>query len=211
MSDIIEVIEPSVEIYPDKYGTDILRAIEFAGRTCYKSEERITEDSAEKFVRAILKRGHLSVIEHEKLTARVICDRGVTHEIVRHRIASYSQESTRYVNYSGQKMKFIKPCFWEEDDDKYIEWFKFMERCAITYNGLIVMGATPQEARSVLPNSLKTEIVITYNLREWRHFFSMRCAKAAHPQMRQVADMLLEQISEEVPVIFEDQVKEFLS
>jgi len=210
----MKIIKPSVKliwITPNP-----LQRIEEAGRTCYKSESRITKDSAEKFVRMILKRGHESVLEHAVASMRFICDRGVTHELVRHRIASYSQESTRYCNYSGKDIEFIKPIFWSDEmregsehgltyiNDKYAFWEAAMEDSEKAYNYLIEQGATPQEARSVLPNSLKTEIVVTMNFREWRHFFKLRCAKTAHPQMQEVANMALEIFKKEVPVIVED-------
>lgn len=200
----IEIIEPSVILYQDKNSEDILISIERAGRTCYKSEDKITPSSAKEFVKAILKRGHESVIEHEKVTVRVICDRGVTHEIVRHRIGSYSQESTRYVNYMNKPMQFIKPCFWCKESINYGVWKQSITLSAMAYEALINDKASPQEARSVLPNSLKTEIVITYNLREWRYFFKLRCSKAAHPQMRQVANLILKEMKAYLPEIFED-------
>lgn len=182
--------------------------IERAGRTCYKSENKITEGSAEDFIRNIIKRGHETVIEHVSITARVICDRGVTHEIVRHRLASYSQESTRYCNYSsdkfGNEITVIKPCFWEETDPKYITWKYAAQVAERVYFDLLNAGATPQEARSVLPNSLKTEIVMTMNLREWRHFFKLRCSSAAHPQMREVANILFNEFKEKYPLFVED-------
>ena len=182
--------------------------IERAGRTCYKSENKIAEGSAEDFIRNIIKRGHETVIEHVSITARVICDRGVTHEIVRHRLASYSQESTRYCNYSsdkfGNEITVIKPCFWEETDPKYVTWMSAMQVAGRAYFDLLNAGATPQEARSVLPNSLKTEIVMTMNFREWRHFFKLRCSSAAHPQMREVANILLNEFKEKYPLFVED-------
>lgn len=203
----MKIIEPSFEIVPVN-GEEILKNIERAGRTCYKSEDKITADSARKFVAAIIKSGHESVIEHEKVTARIICDRGVTHEIVRHRIASYSQESTRYCNYGndkfGNELTFIKPCFWKEDDPKYMTWKYAMKNAEQAYMDLIRLGATPQEARSVLPNSLKTEIVVTMNLREWRHFFKLRTSPAAHPQIREVAIPMLERFKEIIPIVFAD-------
>lgn len=203
----MKIIEPSFEIVPVN-GEEILKNIERAGRTCYKSEDKITADSARKFVAAIIKSGHESVIEHEKVTARIICDRGVTHEIVRHRIASYSQESTRYCNYGndkfGNELTFIKPCFWKEDDPKYMTWKYAMKNAEQAYMDLIRLGATPQEARSVLPNSLKTEIVVTMNLREWRHFFKLRTSPAAHPQIREVAIPILERFKEIIPIVFDD-------
>ena len=148
------------------------------------------------------------MIEHEKISVRVVCDRGVSHEIVRHRIASYSQESTRYCNYSkekfGKELTFIKPVFWEEDSKEYQLWKNLMKKTEASYNELIEMGAAPQEARSILPNSLKTEIVITMNLREWRHFFRLRTSKKAHPQMRQIRRMILEYFKENIPAVFDD-------
>ncbi len=208
----MKVIEPSFVMEDLVDGIEMLKKIEKAGRVCYKSEEKITDESAIKFVKNIIKNGHESVIEHEKITVKLICDRGVSHEIVRHRIASYSQESTRYCNYYadkfGNELTFIKPYFWQEDSEKYIIWRESMECAEKSYIKLIALGAKPQEARSVLPNSLKTEIVITMNLREWRHFFKLRAANAAHPQMRQIAIPLLRKFQELIPVIFDDLIAE---
>ncbi len=200
----MEIVKPYFIIEDNVDGEQILRNLERYGRTCYKSEDKITPDSARKFVVSILASGHESVIEHEKVTVRVICDRGVTHEIVRHRIASYSQESTRYCNYKSRGIQVIEPFFFVGDDPKYQIWLKAMHACEEAYNALIEAGATPQEARSVLPNSLKTEIVITYNLREWRLFFKQRCSKRAHPQMREVTIPLLREFQLRIPVIFDD-------
>lgn len=204
----MKVIPPSCELMDCPDGAAILQKIELAGRVCYKSEAKITPDSAEGFVRRILSNGHESVLEHEKLTVRIICDRGVTHELVRHRIASYSQESTRYCNYSLNKyeneLTFIRPFFWNGDPEKFRIWEEAMAAAERSYLELIAKGATPQEARSVLPNSLKTEIVVTMDLREWRHFFKLRTAPGAHPQMREVAVPLLKKFQEVVPVVFED-------
>lgn len=207
--------KPSVEILSTEPYQDMLRRVERIGRVCYKSEDRIEEGSAEKFIRGILRRGHESVIEHGSITVKFICDRGVTHEIVRHRIASYSQESTRYCNYVKEKFGRQITCIDlstgfhydlnnEMDRRKYEVWQEAMENAERSYFQLIQLGATPQEARSVLPNSLKTELVATMNLREWRHFFRMRADAAAHPQCREVAQMLLERFAKEYPVFFED-------
>ena len=186
----------------------MLKRLERAGRVCYKSEDKITQGSAETFLANIIKRGHESVLEHEKITVSLICDRGVTHELVRHRIASYSQESTRYCNYMGEKfgreLTFIKPCFWAEDDPKYAVWKEQMAQLEETYQRLLEAGASPQEARSILPNSLKTEIVVTMNLREWRHFLRLRSSKRAHPQIAEIASALLEEFSARYPVFFAD-------
>lgn len=204
----MKIIEPSVELINAPDYKTLLTTIEAAGRTCYKSEDKITDGSAEKFVRGIIKRGHEAVIEHGSLTVRFICDRGVSHEIVRHRLAAFCQESTRYCNYGkgkfGEEITVIEPCFWPEGSDLYWAWKNaclISEQC---YFSLLKSGATPQEARSVLPNSLKTEVVMTANIREWRHFCRMRCPVAAHPDMRVVANMLLTLLKQTYPVFFED-------
>lgn len=206
----MKLIQPYVSIEGTIDGKDILKKIERIGRVCYKSEENITNTSAEKFIKNILNRGHESVIEHISISVRVVCDRGVTHEIVRHRLASYSQESTRYCNYSKDKfsneLTFIdpSPCLWDASSPNYKIWKDSMQYCENQYLKLIENGAKPQEARSILPNSLKTEIVMTMNLREWRHFFALRTSAAAHPQMRQVAVMILEEFQKNIPIIFDD-------
>ena len=207
--------KPAVEVLrADRY-EEMLRRIERIGRVCYKSEDKIEDGSAEKFIRGIIRRGHESVIEHESLTVKFICDRGVTHEIVRHRIASYCQESTRYCNYGKEKFGSQITCIdlatgfqydldSETDRKKYDVWRRAMENAEASYFQMIELGATPQEARSVLPNSLKTELVVTMNLREWRHFFRLRADAAAHPQCREVARMLLERFAGDYPVFFAD-------
>lgn len=204
----MKIIEPKVILEDEVNGQEILKKIEKIGRVCYKSENNITEESSEKFVRNIIKSGHESVIEHESISLRIICDRGVTHEIVRHRVASYSQESTRYCNYNsdkfGSELTFIKPCFWNEEDEGYKVWLSSMKVIEDNYIKLINSGSKPQEARSILPNSIKTEIVMTMNLREWRHFLKLRTDKAAHPQMREVAIQILDMFKEKIPVIFDD-------
>ncbi|MCC8013943.1 MAG: FAD-dependent thymidylate synthase [Eubacterium sp.] len=204
----MKVIKPYYVIEDEIDSKKIMGAVEKAGRTCYKSEAGIKDGSAERFIASIIKRGHESVLEHEKITVRFICDRGVTHEIVRHRVASYSQESTRYCNYSGDKfgneLTFIKPCFWNEADEGYKLWAETMAFIEKKYFELIEAGASPEQARDILPNSLKTEIVVTMNLREWRHFFKLRTEKAAHPQIREVAAPLLEELKEKLPVVFGD-------
>lgn len=208
----MKIIEPFYVIEEELNAEKIMATIERAGRTCYKSEHNISDGSAERFISNILKRGHESVIEHEKITVRFVCDRGVTHELVRHRIASYSQESTRYCNYSndkfGNELTFIKPCFWDEntEDDKAKMdlWKESMAEIEKQYNKLIELGAKPEEARSILPNSLKTEIVVTMNMRSWRNFFRLRTSERAHPQIRQISNMLLAELKEKLPVLFGD-------
>lgn len=208
-------VKPEIEVLSSTEYKEMLSRIERIGRVCYKSENRIEEGSAEKFIGGIIRRGHESVIEHESLTVRVICDRGVTHEIVRHRLASYSQESTRYCNYSSDKFSNQISCIDiatgfhydlnnENDLQKYQVWTKAMEAAEKYYFELLSLGARPEEARSVLPNSLKTELIMTMNLREWRHFFRLRTSRRAHPQIIEVASAILEKFKERYPLFFED-------
>lgn len=211
------LVKPSFEILDEIDGEKILRSIERAGRTCYKSEDRITEWSARKFVEMLIRRGHESVLEHEKVSVRIVCDRGVSHEIVRHRLASYSQESTRYCDYAGGHITFVIPPWTtygegfysndthiSTDDHAGMMWAKNCLECESLYSRLRESGWSPEKARSVLPNSLKTEIVMTANLREWRHFFKLRASTAAHPQMQEIAYPLLKKMRELVPVVFDD-------
>lgn len=204
----MKIIKPYFDFLDEVDGGRILRNIESYGRTCYKSEDLITDTSAIAFAMKILKRGHESVIEHEKITARIVCDRGVSHEIVRHRLASYSQESTRYCNYQkdkfGSELTFIKPVFWKEGSPEFVLWSEVMQKIEKEYMRLIDMGAAPQEARSILPNSLKTEVIMTMNLREWRHFLRLRTSEAAHPQMREITRPMLDAFKAKIPVLFDD-------
>jgi len=183
--------------------TEALERIEVAGRTCYKSEDKITKDSAEKFVKAIMSRGHESVIEHVNASVRFITNRGVTHELVRHRLCAFSQESTRYVRYND--VEFIKPVWWGASTTRTQNFF--LDACATaedSYNQLIQLGWRAEQAREVLPNALKTEIVVTANLREWRHIFKLRTSKAAHPQIRALMLSCLKGFQEVIPVLFDD-------
>ena len=203
-------------------GIEELKHIEEIGRVCYKSEGKITEDgeSAKKFVKMLIDRGHEAMIEHSSLSVKFVVDRGVSHELVRHRIASFAQESTRYVNYSlekfGNEINVIdirngidldnKMKNMDSDTISAImnEWFLAMEDAEKHYMKMIELGSTPQIARSVLPNSTKTEITITANYREWRNFFKLRVPNTAHPQMREVTIPLLKELKRRLPIIFDD-------
>jgi len=209
----MKVIEPGYQILSPINGTE-LQLIERAGRTCYKSEDKITDESAKQFVAGLIKRQHEAMLEHSSLSIRFICDRGVSHELVRHRIASFAQESTRYCNYSkdkfGNELTFIRPFFWDKDSFEYSRWLEVCKKAEDEYCRLMSQpGCTPQEARSILPNSIKTEVVMTTNYREWRHFFKLRAARAtgpAHPQMEQITRPLLEELKTLIPVVFDDIV-----
>ncbi len=202
----MKIIEQSAKIITDINTENVYKFLESIGRVCYKSNDKITTGSAEKFIDAIVKSGHESVIEHFNISIFIICDRGVSHEIVRHRLASYSQESTRYCNYSkekfGNELTFIKPCFWNENSKEYKIWKETMGYIEAVYLQLIGNGASPEEARSVLPNSLKTELTMTANLREWRHFLQLRTSEKAHPQMREVANIIKSLLNSKLPIIF---------
>ena len=204
----MRIIKPYTEILDDINGQDIIKKIELCGRVCYKSEGKIEENSAEKFVAGIIKRGHEAVLEHASVTVRFIVDRGVSHEIVRHRLASYCQESTRYCNYMkddfGSEITVIKPFFLEPSSVGWNHWKYSCIEAEQEYFNLLEWGCTPQEARTVLPNSLKTELIMTADLREWRHFFKLRTPETAHPQMREVARPLLDKFKILIPVIFDD-------
>jgi thymidylate synthase (FAD) len=198
----MKIIQPKV-IIENQDWTSLLKKIETKGRVCYKSEDRITGDSAEKFIGILVRLGHLSVLEHEKISAKFLVDRGVSHEIVRHRLASYSQESTRYCNYGAGEVVFIEPFFLPKNTSAYDVWYNACLKSELSYKDLTnVLDCSPQEARTVLNNSLKTELWMTANIREWLHFFSLRTAKPAHPQMRQVAIPLLLKMQELLPSIF---------
>lgn len=234
----MKLIKPDTEILTSVDGNEVLKTIESVARTCYKSEDLITDDSAKKLVANLLKSGHEAMIEFYDVTVKFVCDRGVSHELVRHRVASYAQESTRYCNYSkdkfGNELTFIIPCWLTElEEGPYAErdgfWIhpatmetrkgyigdasdKFVRSLCESeelYLDLIKLNWSPQEARSVLPNALKTEINVKMNLREWRHFFSLRCAPAAHPQMRELTIPLLEKMHSLIPVIFDDLYEKY--
>lgn len=212
----MKIIEPGYEIMTPINREEILKHIEKCGRTCYKSENKITDESAAKMARTLIKNGHEAMIEHFSITVKFICDRGVSHEIVRHRLASFAQESTRYCNYSkddfGTEITVIKPMFLEEGTTGFNYWASACRVAEIAYFDLLNWGCTPQEARSVLPNSLKTEVVVTTNLREWRHFFNLRALGTTgkpHPQMKELALPLLNEFKQALPEFFDDlEVKE---
>ena len=210
------LIKPSYSILGimDGFG-GATKLIEYAGRTCYKSEDKITTESAKQFVKMIKSRGHYSVLEHSCLTVKFVIDRGVSHELVRHRLCAFSQESTRYCNYKGG-VTFVIPPWIKVNEGNYTGymyadqdtehpaflWLYHMWKTERVYIDMLESGWSPQQARSVLPNSLKTEIVVTANFREWLHIFNLRCSPAAHPQMREIMIPLQSDMQESFPEIF---------
>lgn len=204
----MKIIKPGFEFMTPIDGQAIMEHLEQCGRVCYKSEGKIAEGSAEKFLANIVKRGHEAVLEHYSFTVKFIVDRGVSHEIVRHRLASYCQESTRYCNYSkgsfGGEITVIEPTYLATGIKGWRHWAESCMEAERAYFELLDWGCTPQEARAVLPNSLKTEVVMTANIREWRHFLRLRTSPAAHPQIREVTVPLLHELQRLVPVLFDD-------
>lgn len=220
-------INSSVKLEDEINSKQILQKIEKACRTCYQSLDLIQEGSAEKLIKSCIDRGHESILEHAVITYRVICDRGVSHEWVRHRIASYSQESTRYCNYNKGKfnseLTFIYP-YWHKDlppinEFRYdeltkdqqikLDWWSILNSSCrdieMHYRMLIERGAAPEAARAILPNCLKTEIVCTMNIRELRNFFKLRTTKFAHPDIRKLAIELLSLLRQNgLGVLFND-------
>lgn len=207
----MKAIKPYTQIYLDFDGQKIIEKIEAVARTCYKSEGKIKEGSAEKMVKSLVNSGHFAMIEHASVTVKFVCDRGVSHELVRHRLASFAQESTRYCNYSkddfGSEITFIIPEYISYGSEGFKIWKEQMKSAEKTYFDLLNFGLSPQEARAVLPNSTKTEIIMTANLREWLHFFKLRVegtTGTSHPQMLEVAVPLLQDMQKLIPVIFDD-------
>ena len=230
----MKIIKPYYEIL--SITPNALELIELAYRNCYKSEYKIEPGSAEELIRNCMKLNHTSPLEHASVTVRFVCDRGISHELVRHRLASYSQESSRYCNYSKDKfdnqITVILPIGFDErladteypygfinsiDFDVYQsiteteqeDWLLACEYAEARYLSMIKRGTKPEIARNVLPNSLKTEVVMTCNLRELKHVFRMRCQKAAHPQIREIMLPLLKELHEKIPVVFDEEFEMF--
>ena len=202
----MKIIKQSHNILDDINEVEILKRIEKIARVCYKSEGNTTENSCFKFVKMLVDKGHHAMLEHCSLSVKFITDRGVSHELVRHRIASYAQESQRYCNYLkndfGAEITVIKPVYLVQGTQPYNAWFNACVLSEASYFDLLKIGLTAQEARNVLLNSTKTEIVVTANLREWMTILKLRTSEQAHPQMRDLMKPLLKELQEKLPVIF---------
>ena len=208
----MKIIEPSVELLTPFEGAEVMKFIESCGRVCYRSTAQTFDGLTEKFIRNLIKRGHESVLEHFSCTFKIICDRGVMAELTRHRLASFSIESTRYCDYASDKfggeLTFIKLCFGRDDFQQFLHgtmWFESaIKKIENYYKCMRKENIPPEQARAILPNSLATTIVMTANLREWRHILKLRTDSKAHPQMRHVAGMILDIFKSKIPVVFED-------
>ena len=207
----MKIADPSFRFIHALPREEAYRIISEAMSNCYRAELNATPKTPQEMVEKAIRIGHYSVVEHVSVSVDIICDRGVTHELVRHRLASYSQESTRYCNYSGDKfgreLTFIYPS-WTHipeamDSRKYAIWEDALRIAEVRYMEMLDAGATPQEARAVLPNSLATKIAMTANLREWAHIFKLRCDLPAHPDMRQVMKMIMFAMLDLYPSVFQ--------
>lgn len=202
----MEIIEPKicVENYDSR---KIMKNLERACRTCYRSEDLITEDSYRKLLMNCINKGHESILEHEKITVRMICDVGVYKDLTRHRFASFSIESTRYCNYGKDKfnneIKFIRPVFADEID-KFNIWEDTMHTIENAYMKMVAAGYKPDEMRMILPHSTAAEVTMTANIREWKHILDLRTKKMTHPAVRQLMIPLLLNFKKNMPEIFGD-------
>lgn len=195
--------DPDYRDFHRDLGISLLQIVEEFGRVSHRSEDRQTPESWDKFIRAnVIQHGDWSITEHATVSVEALVDRGITHEWVRHRIGAYTQESTRFVNYEKKiPASFIKP---EGVNATETYWKHAVQACEDAYKEMIHEGVAPQIARSVFPNALASKLIITYNLRNWRHFFIMRTTKEAHPQMRQVTIPLLEEFKKFIPILYDD-------
>lgn len=210
----MRLIKSKVEILDNLNGEEIVDKIAKVARTCYKSEDNSTSERDRELVKRLIKSGHEAMIEFADITVKFTCSRAISHELVRHRLCSFAQESQRYCDYSKDKfdheITFIIPSWLTNKDGiKSVIFTKSLFAAEHDYFALLTEGCTAQEAREVLPNATKTEINMKANLREWRHFLKLRCSTAAHPDMRVLALDLLKQFHDNIPIIFDDIYEQF--
>jgi len=212
----MKVIKPSIEILtPFDFMVEQLKIIELAGRNCYKSEDKICEGSYNKMIGMLRTLKHESVMEHASITVRMIGSRAMSHQLVRHRIAAYSQESQRYCNYGkgkfGSQITFIEPIGFDSwSETARLNFTKGLESSEQFYLQSIQDGVKAEDARGLLPNQVKTEVVVTMNLRSWRHFLKLRCDKHSQSEIRFLAKEILKAFHMEMPIVFKDLADEFL-
>ena len=205
---MVNIVSPKVEILTPLDGEAILKHIELCARNCYKSEDKITEDSAKLMIHKLLELGHEAMIEHFQFTVKLTCDLGAYKDLTRHRHVSFAIESTRYCNYSkgkyGNELSVIKPCHIQEGTPEYKLWLETMQIVEKNYNAMAKLGCKPDQLRMLLPHSIKADVVMTANLREWRYIFKLRCSSAAHPTVQEIMKMLLHKVQKEIPIVFDD-------
>lgn len=210
----MKIVEPKVEFLTQLDGEQVLKHLELCARNCYKSEDKITEDSASKMVQKLIELGHEAMIEHFNVTVKLTTDVGAYKDLTRHRHASFAIESSRFCNYSkgkyGNELTFMKPINIEENSPEYQIWVNCMKNIEDAYNNMASLGAKADQLRMLLPHSTKADVIMTANLREWRHILNLRCATYAHPSVRQVCLMLLEEFHKNIPVVFDDIYNKYL-
>lgn len=212
---MVKIIEPHVEVISEIDGDKILKQIERCARNCYKSEGNISEDttSAIKMINKLIELDHTAMLEHFNITIKLLCDVGTYKDLTRHRHCSFAIESTRYCNYSkgkfGNEISVIKPCNMDENSGIYHTWLKAMNDMERAYMQMAEIGATPDQLRMILPHSTAASVILTANIREFRHIFNLRCAKAAHPSVRQIMLMTLNEFHNKIPVLFDDLYEQF--
>ena len=205
---MVKIIEPKVEIITPIDGDYILKHLELCARNCYKSEDKITTDSAKTMIKKLLEMGHEAMIEHFAITVKLTTDVGAYKDLTRHRMASFAIESTRFCNYSkgkyGNELTFMRPSNMEEGSEIYNIWYKTMEMIENSYMEMAAKGAKADQLRIMLPHSTKADVIMTANIREWRHIFKLRCAPAAHPSVQEIMLLLLKEFRKQIPIFFED-------
>lgn len=205
---MVKIVQPQIEILTPLDGDYIIKHLELCARNCYKSEDKITEDSAKAMIKKLLELGHEAMIEHFSITVKFTTDVGAYKDLTRHRMASFAIESTRFCNYSkgkyGNELTFMQPSNIEEGTELYNIWYKTMEMIEKSYLEMAEKGAKADQLRMLLPHSTKADVIMTANIREWRHVFKLRCAPAAHPSVRHIMLMLLNEFRKKIPVLFDD-------
>ena len=205
---MVRVIEPSVEIFTPLNGNEILKHLERCARNCYKSEDKIMDESAPKMIKKLIDLGHEAMIEHFSISLKIIADTGVLKDITRHRLVSFAVESTRYCLYAkdkfGNEISVMKPVHIPEGSPEYEVWLNCMKDIEKAYLKMAELGCKADACRMVLPHSTKAEIIMTANLREWRHVLRLRTAPAAHPTVQQIMKMVLREFKKNIPVVFDD-------
>ncbi len=205
---MVKIVSPNIEVITPLDGDYILKHLERCARNCYKSEDKITADSAQKMIKKLIDLGHEAMIEHFSVTVKLTTDVGAYKDLTRHRHASFAIESTRFCNYSkgkyGNELTFMKPSNMEEGSDIYNIWYQAMADIEKHYLSMAAKGAAVDQLRMLLPHSTKADVFMTANLREWRHIFKLRCAPATHPSVREIMTMLLNEFRSQLPVLFDD-------
>lgn len=206
----MKIVPQTVEILTPIDGTYICKFIEKCARNCYKSEKSITEDSYKTMLERLIKSGHTAMLEHFNITVKLVTNVGCYKDLTRHRMASYAIESTRWCNYDkdkfGNELTFTDPIHIDHNKEEYKIWFETMQTIENNYMKMSELGCKPDQMRMILPHSTKADVIMTANIREWRHIFGLRCKKDAHPEVQYIMVLLLKEFKEKIPILFDDIV-----